>query len=151
MASMTGVTALDRKIEPEPTSGCWIWVGARHTEGYGTSWSPMRDGRRHQRYVHRLVYELLVGPIPEGMTIDHLCRVRACVNPAHMEAVPLGVNVMRGESLGAQAARRTECAAGHPYPADVHRRRGARECRACRAEQRLFARLRAISGMEATE
>ncbi len=64
--------------------GCWIWQLARNNKGYGLKWDP---DRRRLMVAHRLYYERAYGPIPAGLQIDHLCRVRACVNPAHLEAV----------------------------------------------------------------
>jgi HNH endonuclease len=78
-------------IRSEPADACWLWSGARTAAGYGARWL---DGRT--RYVHRLSYEALVGPIPEGLTIDHLCHNRACCNPAHMEVVTRSENGRRG-------------------------------------------------------
>lgn len=68
-------------------AGCWPWLGAIAPSGYG---------RVHSRWAHRLSYEFLVGPIPAGLDIDHLCRNRLCVNPAHLEPVTRLVNVRRG-------------------------------------------------------
>lgn len=86
---------------------------------------------------HRVVYEHELGPIPAGLTLDHLCRVRSCVNPAHLEPVTIGVNVLRGNTFAARQVALTACPAGHPY--DVTNtyvrqgeRRGERECRTCR-------------------
>lgn len=69
-------------------TGCWVWRGRTNRDGYG------KIGR--QTLAHRAYYEALVGPIPDGLTIDHLCRNRACVNPDHMEPVPAVENVRRG-------------------------------------------------------
>lgn len=71
------------------TSGCWLWTGAMNPKGYGRYGKPTR-------YAHRIAYQALVGPIPEDMTLDHLCRVRNCVNPAHLEVVTRAVNTSRG-------------------------------------------------------
>lgn len=113
---------------------CWLWLGGRTEKGYGTFW----DGTR-KTLAHRFAYELLVGPIPEGLTIDHVkargCVHRHCVNPAHLEPVTRGENVMRGETVSAIHARKTHCPNGHPY--DVIDSAGARRCRRCHAAVEL--------------
>lgn len=88
----------------EPITECWEWTGSRTKAGYGkVSWK----GRLV--YVHRLVYELLEGPIPEGLQIDHICRNRACANPDHLRLVEFGVNQAQGGAagLGKRRKRRT--------------------------------------------
>ena len=96
------------QIEPEPMSGCWLWTGTLIPRGYGRiNWG----GR--QVVVHRLIYEKHRGPIPTGLTLDHLCRVRSCVNPDHLEAVTMRENCLRGESFSAKNARQTHCKRGH--------------------------------------
>lgn len=91
------------------------------------------NGRR--MYAHRAVYEAEYGPIPPGLVIDHLCKVRDCVNPRHMEAVPQRINVHRGDSFSAVNRTKTECVSGHPYDeANTYwRPDGKRDCRTCRA------------------
>lgn len=89
---------------------CWIWTGHRNGDGYGVCF---RDGK--QKYVHRLTYELYRQPIPAGLVIDHLCRVRECCNPEHLEAVTHAENIRRGESPYAKKARKTHCVNGHPF------------------------------------
>ncbi len=89
---MNSEKAPDSRFTIHPKTGCWIWQLAPKSNGYGRIAIP---GRR-QALVHRHFYEALVGPIPPGFVIDHLCRTKMCVNPAHMEAVPQAVNVWRG-------------------------------------------------------
>lgn len=133
---MTRRPAIERFWERvERTDTCWLWTGAKGARGYG-NFKPI--GRRTV-VVHRYAYEQFVGPIPEGLTIDHLCRVRNCVNPAHLEAVTSRENILRGESVSAQAARRTHCPRGHAYDAEntYRTKLGHRSCRAChRLDQR---------------
>lgn len=94
---------------------CWPWTGALHSSGYGVLWGGRDDARRWLR-AHRVAYELLVGPIPDGMQLDHLCRNRRCVNPAHLEPVTLVENVMRGVGVGPTNAAKTHCPRRHPLP-----------------------------------
>lgn len=93
---------------------------------------------------HKWAYESIVGPVPEGMELDHLCRNRACVNPAHLEAVSRRVNQLRGLSISAKNARKTHCVHGHPLTGEnVYEWRGSRYCRACRAAARELRRVAA--------
>ena len=112
----------------EKTATCWNWRGGCNGNGYG------RFCYHGQRCAHRLAYELLVGPIPEGMQLDHLCRNRRCVNPAHLEPVTCRENILRGGSLAAQRARRTHCKRGHPLAGDnMYTWKNHRWCKACMA------------------
>ena len=126
----TGATPAVERFWPKvkKTETCWLWLGAKKTNGYGR----IRNGR--DIYVHRFAYELLVGTIPKGLTIDHLCRNRACVNPAHLEAITNKDNILRGKGLSAREAQRTHCPYGHPYDLfnTYHYRRGGQEQRQCR-------------------
>jgi hypothetical protein len=85
---------------------CWIWIGARHEQGYG---------HYLRGKAHRFAYEHFVGPIPAGLEIDHLCRIPPCVNPAHLEAVTPRENQLRGYGWSGRNARKTHCPQGHPY------------------------------------
>lgn len=108
---------------------CWDWQAAKTASGYG-KFSTSHDS---WALAHRVSHEMFEGEIPAGLTIDHLCRNRGCVNPAHLEAVTIGENVLRGTAPAALHAKKTHCPAGHPYDeANTYRaRNGQRVCRAC--------------------
>lgn len=137
------------KVAPlETISGCWNWMGAKDQKGYGQ----IRDESGRTVRAYRWAYEHLVDAIPDGLQIDHLCRNRGCVNPAHLEPVTARVNILRGNGLTAQEARRTHCPRGHPYSGDnLHMRpNGSRRCRAChRLEQRRYASVKALTETQA--
>jgi hypothetical protein len=110
-------------------TGCWV-CDLRPGAAYACL--TRREGPGVTTLAHRIVYMLLVGPIPFGYALDHLCRVRRCVNPAHLEPVTIAENVLRGEGTAARHARQTHCLRGHPLSGDnlvVYG--GDRHCRAC--------------------
>src|ERR1035437_6893898 len=96
----------------DKTEDCWNWTAHTDGMGYGQLAKPGQHGGLV--VAHRFAYELLVGPIPEGLQLDHLCRNRACVNPDHLEPVTRRVNILRGVGFGAVNAKKTECPRGHP-------------------------------------
>lgn len=98
------IERLMAKVEVDGETQCWVFTGSRQSFGHGL----IRVGERVER-AHRVSYEHHVGPIPDGLTIDHLCRNPPCVNPAHLEAVPLAENTRRG------FAAREQCRNGHNY------------------------------------
>jgi hypothetical protein len=111
-------------------NGCWEWQGSL-VDGYGVvcgtgPYSSLRI------YAHRYMYERERGPIPEGLEIDHLCRNRKCINPAHLEAVTHRENMLRGDSFSARHAKQTHCLRGHELtPENVYNWRRQRHCRKC--------------------
>lgn len=118
------------------TDGCWEWTAYRNAFGHGR----FRLGGR-LLLAHRVSYEMMVGPIPEGLQIDHVCRNPPCVNPAHLEPVTHQENVRRGMvgKLNSANAAKTHCPRGHEYNCTntYTRRSGARVCRACARERKL--------------
>lgn len=125
-----------------------MWKGERQRDGYGTFRTASRNFR-----AHRVAYELARGHIPAGLQIDHLCGVRACVNPAHMEAVTHRENVLRSSLTPPGInSRKTHCAVGHPYDDanTIHRKDGGRSCRKCRSVyfQRWKAKRAAVDALD---
>lgn len=137
MGGVRGRTVQER-IEAwciETPSGCWEWQGAQNGKGYGRI---TVEGR--SLYVHRVAYEAFIGPIPDGLTIDHLCRTRHCANPWHMDPVPAEINTSRA-AKGPRSRCRREL---HPLDdANTYvSPSGLRVCRACariNAEKRKTA------------
>lgn len=124
----------DRSYTVDAATGCWVWSLSLDTSGYGR----LRiDGR--QLSSHRFAYQRFVGPISDGMQLDHLCRNRACCNPAHLEQVTLHENIRRGGP-----ATKVDCANGHPLSGDnlVIRTSGKRACRICSNRSKLEYKIR---------
>lgn len=113
------------KVAP---SGCWLWTGYIRKDGY-CNLSMSSDGVKTTCLAHVKVYEFYIGSIPEGLYLDHLCRVRHCVYPRHLEPVTFTENILRGYSPGANFARRTNCAKGHLLDRD-----NEKICMKCRKE-----------------
>jgi hypothetical protein len=114
---------------------CWLWM-ASTTKGYGL-FSMGGKLNRASTGAHIWSYTQLVGPVPEGLHLDHLCRVTRCVNPAHLEPVTCRENLMRGVGFTAGYAKQTHCVNGHPFDEKntrVHPTKGWRECRKCDTE-----------------
>lgn len=128
------------KVAHEPNSGCWLWLGTTAGAGYGV-FHLRRDGKRFSKYAHRLSYEMNVGPIPEGLEIDHKCRVRTCLNPHHLEAVTHRENMLRGETIVALCSQKTHCVHGHEFTPEntaytKSRKRVCIECRRIQGRKR---------------
>ena len=113
---------------------CWLWQG--YTLGRGEYGGISVDGT--YKYVHRVMYEILIGPIPDGLTLDHLCRQTLCANPFHCEPVTLRENILRGDSPTAVNARKSHCIHGHPLSGEnlYTAPDGHRYCRTCRRRLR---------------
>lgn len=130
-----GLSLIDRfmsRVEKDDADGCWLWTAGGSGNGYG------RFAISHDTNVtaHRWHYEHHHGPIPEGMQLDHLCRVRNCVNLDHLELVTARENILRGQTVSAANARKTHCKNGHPFDEqNTHvTPRGTRRCRSCARE-----------------
>lgn len=124
---------IQRKIVVDPGTACWWCTGTPTPYGYARFYV---DGIA-SAYAHRVVYELLVGRVPRGLVLDHLCRNKLCVNPSHLEAVTQGENVRRGDAT----IRRTHCHRGHEYTTENVKALpdGGRRCRECvRIDGRLY-------------
>ena len=147
------INPIDRfevKVIPEPNSGCWIWTGCITKDGYGR----FHDGTR-VRNAHTYSYEYHGGVIPDRFHVDHLCRVRHCVNPRHLEAVPPRINLLRGMGWAGLHSRRTHCPKGYLLLGDnciIETDRGSshRRCRTCK-NQRQFKFNRVRRGKEVTQ
>jgi hypothetical protein len=132
-------------------TGCWEWTAHRNGSGYGVIGLPSRKTGS----AHRVAYELIHGPIPDGLDLDHLCRVRHCINPAHLEPVTRRENSLRGNGPGIVIARGDQCSAGHPYTEiNTRVRGGKRFCRTCdrarakRCRERRLGRTAAAKGIQ---
>ena len=117
--------------------GCWEWRGTLSHDGYGLI-SKRILKKKVRFYAHRISYRHYVGESPYGLTLDHLCRNRRCVNPAHLEPVTNIENVMRGEGFTAVNARKTKCNNGHEFsPENTYMTpKGHRQCRICKKANR---------------
>lgn len=108
---------------------CWEWTAGVGVGGYGRFALSRLNDKTRCVYAHRYSYELLVGEIPEGLVIDHLCRNRKCVNPDHLEPVTQQENVLRGNGVTATNAKKDRCPKNHPYA------EGRRRCLECDRER----------------
>lgn len=131
-------------------SGCWEWGGWTNGMSYGKFYAGKRQPKT---YAHRWLYERLVGPIGDGLTIDHLCRNTRCVNPDHLEVVTHAINIARGTALERAIEHqraKTHCPREHEYtPENTYlvRGNGARMCRACSRERMRERRAKEKEGV----
>lgn len=126
------ITTDHHLVMPIPFSGCMIWMGHVSNKGYASTCFNDEDGVRRGKPIHRIVYETMRGPIPQGLFLDHLCRVPSCVNPDHLEPVTPRENIIR--AVPYLMAKRTHCTHGHEFTPEnvVYRNGGQRKkCRIC--------------------
>jgi hypothetical protein len=122
------LTRFAARVVLDPATGCWLWQGPLDKDGYGTFFL-----RRFNRRAHRVAYANWREKIPAGAHIDHSCRIRHCVNPAHIEPITPRAHAVRGLTVPAINARKTHCPRGHPYDRAY---KGCRYCSICEAEKR---------------
>ncbi len=121
---------LQDRITVDPNTDCWLWLNGVNRDGYGCI---RIDGKSQS--THRVVFQRLVGLIPTGFQLDHLCRVRSCCNPKHLEIVTSRVNTLRGNTIAANNSKKDFCSNGHVFDLkNTYYRpdRNSRECRICR-------------------
>lgn len=120
------------------TDDCWLYAGSINSNGYGLVF-----GSKNSFYAHRTMYENTKGEIGKSLQVDHLCMIRRCINPIHLEAVTRKENILRGNGIAAISARKTHCKHGHPFDASntTITKRG-RECKTCKQaiNQRYYAK-----------
>lgn len=126
-------------VKVDTKSKCWLWQGYLEKNGYGR----LSVGHKRQ-WAHIHFYNLIVGPVPDGLELDHLCRNHACVNPAHLEPVTHKENMRRSPFTACHIHRaKTHCPQGHPYSgSNLVEWGGFRYCRTCQNEYKKQYKLR---------
>ena len=144
VAPLRPLTIVERfwvKVETGEPDECWLWQASRDPMGYGRfNASP---GRLPSTLAHRIAYTWTIGPIPNDLVLDHLCRTPSCVNPYHLDLVTHGENTRRGVA-GERNRNKTHCIRGHAFDAEntLHTRDGRRACRTCRRDRLAAIRTR---------
>ncbi len=135
------IERFEEKINKSNSSDCWLWNGKIDPHGYSLFSIQGKWNR-----AHRVAYTLFIGPIPKNLTLDHLCRVRNCVNPNHLEAVTIKVNTLRGTSFSVLNALKTHCPHNHPYSeSNTYLYKGERHCKSCNVVNMRNYRARKIN------
>lgn len=135
-------------VRVDETTGCWLWTGTLGRGGYSQFTVGAKDWHSSG---HKWAYQHFIGPVPDGLHLDHLCRTPACVNPAHLEPVTCRENLLRGDTFQAKNAAKTHCLRGHEFtPENTYRRLDRPGHRACKTCQRMRdAALKAASRVHA--
>lgn len=125
--TLKDVARFEVKYKVDPATGCWLWTAGK-SQGYAAF---NFNGSRSQGHIFSFL--LYRGFVPDELTRDHLCRVRSCVNPWHLEIVTRGVNVLRGIGVAAVNAKKAVCIRGHPFSGNnlAFKKNGWRRCRTC--------------------
>lgn len=138
-------TAIERfmsHILPHTDNECWLWNGYIEKYGRGRFWpgSDYNKGQKMLAYVYS--YEMFIGPRDKILTINHICGNKLCVNPDHLEQIPIRDNVLQSEGITAINARKTHCKRGHEFtPANTYKNGGGRGCLTCRRNYWLYSQL----------
>lgn len=124
----------DKFLDRIVTDGeCIIFTGTKSPQGYGS----FQSANRVRMQAHRISYQVFVGPLIDGLVIDHICRNRLCVRPDHLRQVTHQVNILAGVGATAVHAKKTHCVNGHEYTTEnTHRTRHGRACKICRKEKK---------------
>ena len=127
------------KVQKTGHSDCWVWMSSKNGRGYGT-FAMNKDGHQSTKLAHRVAYELEIGPIPNGLSLDHRCRNRLCVNPAHLEPTTIRENLLRAPTtVSTLNSQKMFCPKGHALEGDnlmrYYLKKGVRQCRICHNEQ----------------
>lgn len=130
---MSVMDRIRERTSVDPETGCWEWLGAATVTGYGRMMVTREHKTHRSTLVHRAAYEELVGPIPEGLQLDHLCKNTMCCNPDHLEPVTHLENLLRSDTPSNTFREATHCIHGHEFtPENTYRTDRGRYCRACR-------------------
>ena len=128
------LNSFDRRHMPEPNTGCWLWIGGLKPDGYAR-FNTRKTG-------HQMSFEHWIGKVPEGKEIDHICNMRCCVNPKHLQAITHKENIAKSGAWEFNR-KKTNCPKGHPYSGDNLYVLGTnRQCKICRRAYVKAYRLR---------
>jgi hypothetical protein len=128
---LSALEKIQKRLAIDASTGCWNWTGFKTTLGYGRIHLYV-NGKSRKTLAHRFAYETYIGPIPDSLPLDHLCRNPSCVNPDHLEPVTHKENILRGIGWGATNARKTLCSRGHSLSGPNLKLIGnRRDCRKC--------------------